>query len=182
MGIERINWKGMAGKKSILIYLMFIGLGLLNCTQAESQNQNILQILNSNGVNAEHKNTLPLWGKYTYNDRNSEQRAFLLFSDGSIYNYSNSDENPDTSWKNWGIIEDKFIRKIENKIIELHKITQNQKSSLIVDNKSVLIQYKLEEASNLTIISKNYNSDKGKYLKKINDIINEALASRSEKK
>ena len=172
----------MAGQKSILIYLLFIVLCSLNCTEVESQNQDILQILGNNGINMEHKNVLPLWGKYTYDEKNKAQRAFILFNDGSIYNFSSSEETPDSVWKNWGIIDKEFINKIEDKIIELHKFIDGSKSSNLIDNKSVLIQYKLDTISNLTIISKNYNSEDGKYLKAINDIVNEALSSRAKNK
>lgn len=162
-----------------MICLSLIILSNLNCQ--ESKKKDIVQILNNKGIATKHASKLPIWGKYTYDQRSLNKRGFILFEDGSIYNYSSSSEFPDDEWKNWGLISTEYVQKIKNSIIEMDNTINSPNQNEELDHGTIMIQYHFESASNLTIISKSYNTNSGKILKRINDLVNEGLAARSKK-
>jgi hypothetical protein len=168
----------MACKGSIIIFLTIITFGNLNCQ--ESKNQDIVQILNNKGIEARHANKLPVWGKYTYDPRSLNKRGFLLYDDGSIYNYSTSTELPHEEWKNWGKIDNESIDKIKNILTEMDKTIDSSSPLKALDNRSVMVQYHFGNTSNLAIIPKSYDSSSGKILQSINNVVNEAIAARSK--
>ena len=180
MGIKRTNWKIMGCKKSGLILLIFFFH--IACKPLLTDKMWILmKINNSKNISEEHLNVTPVWAKFSTSDRTLDQRGFMVYSDGTLYNYDKNTEDEETEWKNWGKIESKYILEIENNLKELHQIIPENTDTISLNDTNIAIQYTIDNSSYIGVISKDYNGRDGKYLKNINSIINNALAARSKK-
>lgn len=173
----------MVGKKSSLIVFLLLHFILFGCSQKDTQQDNeIMELKKIVGLQDKHQSELPLWAKFTKNKRSKDERGFLLFSDGSMYNYSSNDSVSDQNWNYWGTIESDYIDRISTVLIELHSVVNTDGADQQISDSSVAIQYLIDKEAKLAFISKDYKSKDGKFLKEINDLVNQGIANRPKKK